>query len=284
MDLLSFDIKRSRHLTDVPVNFSRNELSEMLGYRKVDAHLIGGLIHIFDEVSSRIIFENSGIGQWLDDGRKENRGVSKTCFRREGEEEISCGIPNMSGSSKEKSEEAVKNWTEQSPLMKSLVLSPMETVLLSVDWQILNVRQQENVLTHQEIWNKMKDYDNKSSHFGKYYSIYRYLKLNGWTVASGHTFGCDYLIYCLGAQFYHSSAGVLIADNIDPQRLLTLTRILAHNKKALIVATTEKDVLNFEDVISVEVKVVTMKTYFLERDVAQISNRQNEIYEVKLTD
>ena len=82
--------------------------------------------------------------------------------------------------------------SEQSPLMKSLVLSPMETVLLSVDWKILNVRQQENVLTHQEIWNKMKDYDNKSSHFGKYYSIYRYLKLNGWTVASGHTFGCDY--------------------------------------------------------------------------------------------
>lgn len=81
------------------------------------------------------------------------------------------------------------------------------------------------------------------------------------------------VIYSLGAQHFHASAGVLIADEITPLQLMTLTRILAHNKKALMVATTSgKD--------SEDVKIVTMKTYFLERDVSQMSNRANDLYDV----
>ncbi|CAB60523.3 tRNA-intron lyase [Caenorhabditis elegans] len=278
MDLLVFDAKRNgnhRHVAGrVPVALNKEDLEEVLGFRRIDAFLNGGLVEIFDETASRIIHEMSGIGQWLKDERKESRGVSRSCFSQ------SCGEPNG-----KLNEQAANEWAELSPIARTLVLTPIETALLSIDWKIINVVKNGKIsLSDEEIWTEMRNLYDNPKEFGKVFSVFRFLKMNGWIVTSGHTFGCDYLIYCLGAEFYHSSAGVLIADVIDPRRLLTLTRILSHNKKALIVATTTSEVECFEDANAVDVKISTMKTYFLERDVAQMSNRCNEVYELNTVD
>ncbi|CAI2349023.1 unnamed protein product [Caenorhabditis sp. 36 PRJEB53466] len=268
MDLLVFDAKKGnrRGKAWTPVALDKKDVSEMLGERKIEAFLNGGLVQILDEQVAEILYEMAGIGEWLEDGREESTSVSRTCFGAQNDVELE----ELSGS----------NWADLSPVLNILVLTPEETILLAVDWQILELKKGKMPIPREDIWLKMSHLSENPDNFGKSFAVFRFLRENGWIVRSGHTFGCDFLIYCLGAQQFHSSAGVLISDEIDPIRLLTLTRILAHNKKALVLATCG-EAKTFEDSVAAKVEVVTSKTYFLERDVAQISNRKNEVYEVK---
>uniref|UniRef100_A0A1I7SXG4 FBA_2 domain-containing protein n=1 Tax=Caenorhabditis tropicalis TaxID=1561998 RepID=A0A1I7SXG4_9PELO len=139
MDLLVFDAKRNRNGTKTPVALNKEELSEMLGCRQIISFMNGGLVQIFDETVSHILNESAGIGQWMDDGRKENHGVSQTCFDRNEEENTFRRKDNYVGTERNEKTEAMK-WAERFPIVNSLVLSPMETILLTLDWKIMKLK------------------------------------------------------------------------------------------------------------------------------------------------
>uniref|UniRef100_A0A8R1DV06 tRNA-intron lyase n=1 Tax=Caenorhabditis japonica TaxID=281687 RepID=A0A8R1DV06_CAEJA len=284
MELLDFDAKKSyKHAAQkaTPLTLEKADLQQFLSPgREISAHLSGGLVQIFDIQVAEILHEISGIGQWLEDEREQQGcSVSKTCFR--------------GGENGELDVEKAEKWAALSPVQSILTLSPEETLLLALDWQLITLKKAQTPIEKHEIWPKMQELHGKEKNLGKSYAVFRHLRKNGWIVRSGMTFGCDYLIYCLGARHFHASAAVLIADTISPVHMLTLTRILSHNKKALMCASVTSSssssiddddgnvtIENLEDVERVTVNIVTMKTYFMERDFPNFSSRQNELYEV----
>ncbi|CAB3403569.1 unnamed protein product [Caenorhabditis bovis] len=262
MDLLSFDAKKGKRVG--PVVLTRDDMIEALQGHLVEAFLVGGAVNVSEESFATILYEIAGFGQFLDDIRDETIPASQKCFG---------------------SEEEARKWTEKSPEVRILMLLPEEVVFLAVEWEVLEVKQGKRLLGKDELWETMSNLH--GSKFFQSYCVYRHLKENKWCVRSGLMFGCDYLIYCLGPQYYHSSAGVSVCNTINSLQLLTLTRILSHNKKSLILASCQPPevvdrCLKYEDTKQALVEIVTLKTYFLERNVSRISNSPNELYELNL--
>ncbi|CAI5446291.1 unnamed protein product [Caenorhabditis angaria] len=265
MDLLVFDEKKNYRKNQAEIRniMTKDEFVEMIGYQSFDAVLIGGLIQINDEQISEILYEMAGFGLYLEDIREETKKISENCFFE--------------------TEDDNDLWAAMQPKTNILVLSAEEAAFLAFDWKVLNIRKLGKCIEKEKLWIKLGEIYGNMQEFSKSFCVFRYLRKNGWKVRSGLTFGCDFLIYCLGPQFFHSSAGVLICDEVEPIKLLSMTRILSHNKKALILASCEiTENSNYEVVSTIEVKIVTFKTHYFDRYVPEIAQKSNDLYEIEI--
>lgn len=78
--------------------------------------------------------------------------------------------------------------------------------------------------------------------FVRRYAVYRYFRRLGWVVRSGLQYGVDFMLYCDGPEYYHSSAAIRIVSGSSRDSVLcfaALNRELNNMKKALIEVTVD---------------------------------------------
>ncbi|CAD6198164.1 unnamed protein product [Caenorhabditis auriculariae] len=273
MNLLEFDSKLTK-ATTVYLASTSEEFRSTIGGGDVEAWLLGRSIHVFDEAVAVNLYELAGFGQWPDDDRLGTAPVNPRCFTTKLDEKTD-GLEEL------EVQEAATSWADQTPVVKMLLLLPEEAAFLAFDWDILQMRQRKQSYSREDLWSKLCSIGGVD--FIKNYAVFRHLKRNGWCVRRGQTFGCTYLIYRLGAKYFHASAAVLLCEEIDALQLISLTRITTNNRKALLlayVAIPEGLDLNSPICLDkIEVKIVAAKTWFLDREVPKLAMLQNELYE-----
>ena len=68
----------------------------------------------------------------------------------------------------------------------------------------------------------------------KSFAAYWYYKSKGYTVMSGILYGCDFMLYKKGPDFYHSDYGVIVAEEDETENWVQVqasVRSLAKVKK-----------------------------------------------------
>lgn len=168
-------------------------------------------------------------------------------------------------------------WADKRIKNDQLYLSPWETLFLSLDMNILAVTEMKKELKPDELWLRMKALGGPA--FLSKYTLYRYLRNNGWCVRSGMPFGCDYLIYRGNPSSYHAAAGVKIQSQMEPYFFIGFNRALTNTKKSFITVTVSVpenlDTSKHSCVESVEITMSASTTMFVERKLNSIKAEES---------
>ncbi|KAL6738173.1 hypothetical protein Aduo_011750 [Ancylostoma duodenale] len=229
------------------------------------AIIYGGSVIVPDVNSSEHIYTHGCFGYFM--GDRQDR-INRLLFP--GEPEQGTDVPALS--------EAGREWSEKSPIYDRLYLSPEEAVFLSIEVKVLEVSENNRVLTPDELWLRMSDLGGPK--FLRKYVVYRYLRRCGWCIRSGLPYGCQYLIYRGSPGSHHAAAGVKIETLMEPRFFVGLNRVLTNMKKALVIMTpVVPDGLitsSYRCVDSVHISMSTSTTMFVERKMNDLKARENE--------
>ncbi|VDN45163.1 unnamed protein product [Gongylonema pulchrum] len=129
---------------------------------------------------------------------------------------------------------AADNWKRFGPADESLRLGMEEALYLSSELGVLQIFSSDG---HQKfdpntVWKKF--YHRYGSQFMRRYVVYRFFRQQGWVVRSGLQYGADFILYCDGPEYHHSSAAVRVVPSSDVLGFAALNRELNNMKKTLI--------------------------------------------------
>ncbi|VDM50894.1 unnamed protein product [Toxocara canis] len=115
-----------------------------------------------------------------------------------------------------------------------LRLGMEEAMYLANDLKVLEVSVANKLLSKDELWRRF--YCLAGVNFVKRYACYRHLRRLGWVVRPGLAYGVDFMLYCDGPDYHHSSAAVRLVDDeqMDARLFAVLNRGLNNMKKALL--------------------------------------------------
>uniref|UniRef100_F1LA84 tRNA-intron lyase n=1 Tax=Ascaris suum TaxID=6253 RepID=F1LA84_ASCSU len=124
-------------------------------------------------------------------------------------------------------------WANMVSKDRRLRLGMEEAMYLMYDLSVLEVSAADKQLSADDLWRCFYSYAGIS--FVKRYACYRSLRRLGWVVRPGLPYGVDFMLYCDGPEYHHSSAAVrLLDEHIDATLFSALNRTLNNMKKTLV--------------------------------------------------
>lgn len=124
-------------------------------------------------------------------------------------------------------------WANTISKDRRLRLGMEEAMYLMYDLSVLEVWSANKRLSADDLWQHFYSYAGMS--FVKRYACYRCLRRLGWVVRPGLPYGVDFMLYCDGPDYHHSSAAVrLLDEHCDATLFSALNRALKNMKKTLV--------------------------------------------------
>ncbi|PAV66380.1 hypothetical protein WR25_24025 [Diploscapter pachys] len=254
MDMLNFDKKRY-FCSNEWREASKAETNRIVAVRKAGTFIV-------EDKTARQMLHYVGFGHQFGD-RQDNINIE--IFRNRDIPMPEEGTPY---SIMDYITDEGRRWKLMRPQIAQMFLSPEEVAYLHYDIGLVYVEENGKILDRDALWSCLML---TSVNFIDKYAVYRKLRDAGWVARSGLPYGCDFLIYHQGPQYYHATAALSILSNgkIEGPRMLAFNRELFTQRKSFLTALVQKPedkpVEKYEDIEKIRIKLIISKSWLIDR-------------------